>query len=62
VCSCVVPVQAHGLVGNPNGFKVRVNKQLRRSSEAYSTVERVKHLRSGPTLVNAGGHLGRPGV
>jgi hypothetical protein len=31
----------HGLAGNPDGFKIRLSRPLRRSDAAYSTVERV---------------------
>ena len=52
-----------GLAGNPNGFKVRVSKRQQRSDAAWSEVESVKRrLRSGPTLTNASGHLGRRGA
>jgi hypothetical protein len=56
-----LPVPAHGLAGNPHGFNIKLRKPLRNNTAGYGTVERVKHLRSGAPLVNAGGHLGRRG-
>jgi hypothetical protein len=53
---------AQGLVGNPNGFDIRLRGALRYSPQGYSHVERTrKRWRAGPPLVNASGYCGRRG-